>query len=410
MSRIDPYVELGITRGSSHSATKSAYRALVTTSDRNKQARVSLSYYMICSSKPEFFARTESGECKITDPSNLFYMALIGDTTKLIEALKQNRHKIQDKDAYDHTLVYVAARAGYCDMVEALLEMDISFMCDDEQDDGSSSLHVACYYGHDKVVSLLMQHGADPTLRNKWGHTPIMEAATPEIKKIIETYEADKMYQILENLKKKKLINRIHVVDYRGKTVAEEGDSSQATHFKNMQNVHDHWLHAWHGSKEKHLASILENGLKKPGSVLKDGTKISIPGGHIPAHSTVNGVKNWGMAIFLTPDIFYATSIYSQKIESQGEKWCIVIKTAVEPSAYKAYKSTTPAFDRALKERGKMEGEPSDYPEYRVEDENKVIVESVVFVSDNFLHSKALGKIPYSELQNILCKEYGVEI
>ena len=175
-----------------------------------------------------------------------------------------------------------------------------------------------------------------------------------------------------------------------------------------MENLHDHWLHAWHGSKSKCLASILENGLNKPGSVLKDGTTLPIRSGHIPQHKTVNGVNDWAMAIFLTPDIFYATSIYSEKFESQSGKWCVVIKAAVEESAYKAYASTTPAFDKDLVKRGGMKGEPSERPEYRVEDKNKVIVESVVFVSDNFLHSVHLGKIPYSKLQDILTKEYGV--
>ena len=57
------------------------------------------------------------------------------------------------------------------------------------------------------MVEILMQHGTDPTLTNKWGHTPKQEPATPQIKKIIELYEADKMCQILECLMQEKSLS-----------------------------------------------------------------------------------------------------------------------------------------------------------------------------------------------------------
>ena len=49
---------------------------LVTSDDRTKHAKTSLSYYTICSSEKAFFSTTASGLYEVNDPSNLFYMPL----------------------------------------------------------------------------------------------------------------------------------------------------------------------------------------------------------------------------------------------------------------------------------------------------------------------------------------------
>ncbi|CAF1125614.1 unnamed protein product [Didymodactylos carnosus] len=49
---------------------------------------------------------------------------------------------------------------------------------------GSTALHVASYNGHIDIVQLLLAHGADQTIKNKYQCTPSDEAATDEIKQL----------------------------------------------------------------------------------------------------------------------------------------------------------------------------------------------------------------------------------
>jgi len=39
-------------------------------------------------------------------------------------------------------------------------------------------LHNACSFGHEDVVGLLLEAGADPNTRDNWNYTPLHEAAT----------------------------------------------------------------------------------------------------------------------------------------------------------------------------------------------------------------------------------------
>ncbi|CAF2749486.1 unnamed protein product [Rotaria sp. Silwood2] len=50
---------------------------------------------------------------------------------------------------------------------------------------GSTALHAAACYGHEKVVELLLQKGASCTTLNKYNSTPLDEAKTDRIKQMI---------------------------------------------------------------------------------------------------------------------------------------------------------------------------------------------------------------------------------
>ena len=41
---------------------------------------------------------------------------------------------------------------------------------------------------------------------------------------------------------------------------------------KNWDIISKNWISAWHGTKFEYLESVVENGLKLPGTLLKDGT------------------------------------------------------------------------------------------------------------------------------------------
>ncbi|KAF4801193.1 hypothetical protein TURU_036603 [Turdus rufiventris] len=64
---------------------------------------------------------------------------------------------------------------GRKDVVEHLLQTGASVHARD--DGGLIPLHNACSFGHAEVVSLLLCQGADPNARDNWNYTPLHEAA-----------------------------------------------------------------------------------------------------------------------------------------------------------------------------------------------------------------------------------------
>jgi len=81
-----------------------------------------------------------------------------------------------------------AAKSGDADRVKALVKQDPSLMSVRDTDD-STPLHCACWKGHDAVVAVLLEAGADVNAENTnehWGTTPLHAAAHANQKKIAE--------------------------------------------------------------------------------------------------------------------------------------------------------------------------------------------------------------------------------
>jgi tankyrase len=64
---------------------------------------------------------------------------------------------------------------GRKDVVDYLLQCGANVHARD--DGGLIPLHNACSFGHAEVVQLLMCHGADANSRDNWNYTPLHEAA-----------------------------------------------------------------------------------------------------------------------------------------------------------------------------------------------------------------------------------------
>ena len=81
-----------------------------------------------------------------------------------------------------------AAKSGDADRVKTLIKQDPSVMSAKDTD-GSTPLHCACWKGHDAVVVILLEAGADVNAKNSnehWGTTPLHAAAHANQKKIAE--------------------------------------------------------------------------------------------------------------------------------------------------------------------------------------------------------------------------------
>jgi ankyrin repeat protein len=81
-----------------------------------------------------------------------------------------------------------AAKSGDAVRVKELLTMESSLIAVTDSD-GSTPLHCACWKGHEGVVKVLLEAGADVNAENAnehWGTTPLHAAAHANQKKIAE--------------------------------------------------------------------------------------------------------------------------------------------------------------------------------------------------------------------------------
>jgi len=87
-----------------------------------------------------------------------------------------------------HKEILRAAKSGDAGRVRQLVELDPSLMSVRDSD-GSTPLHCACWKGHEAVVKLLIECGADVNAENQnehWGTTPLHAAAHANQKRVAE--------------------------------------------------------------------------------------------------------------------------------------------------------------------------------------------------------------------------------
>lgn len=72
-------------------------------------------------------------------------------------------------------------------LIARLKPKDINRM----EPNGSTALHAASFHGHANIVQILLKHGADTKISNKYKKIPIEEAATSQIRALFEQADAD---------------------------------------------------------------------------------------------------------------------------------------------------------------------------------------------------------------------------
>ncbi|CAF1322620.1 unnamed protein product [Didymodactylos carnosus] len=80
---------------------------------------------------------------------------------------------------------YTACRNNDIELVKEFLETITPEAIDKVEPNGSTALHAASYLGHQEIVELLLQKGANPAIINKYNCTPLEEAKTDVIKQLI---------------------------------------------------------------------------------------------------------------------------------------------------------------------------------------------------------------------------------
>ena len=319
-----------------------------------------------------------------------FYCAIVGDYQGLENHIIENKSILYSRDKHGRPLLYIAARNGHYKVCEILLEYgaDVNF----PTDKGSTPLHAASYHGHEDIINLLISYGADINKKNEFGLTPSDNAATNRYKELIISSQNDRILNLYTLLASEKLVDKI--IKVKKYNINTKTDDFIAIKFipsfqilpENFQEERKNWAPAWHGTKFNCLESILKNGLKESGSIIKDFGQITPQSDHIQVGVKFCNLNDWSQAVFTSPSIFYSThTTYSERIDSKfyKERYAVLIEARLKPGAYQTFKSTTA--------RVIVPGEPT-LIEYRVKSVDKynnknIYVISITFVSEKFLQN-----------------------
>ena len=262
------------------------------------------------------------------------------------------------------------------------------------QVDGSTPLHAAAFFGHTLIVGLLLEYGAKIDIKNKWGHTALQESTShPDIQRLIQTASSDIISSLAAKLTERKLVKNMRLVQFNGKVIAKEllrdPSSLDSTTRANWDNILQSWELTWHGTQYRHLESIIKKGLIPAGT---DG--ITPPRGHISLGEVWFGTQNWAAAIFISPSILFAGhAAYAERVDSQDQKWCVLVKTYCNPNTYEPYNPSLfgykPKDDEPANSEFRVPVEEDDKNVIlRVESKRNVVVGSIVFVRLSFFEDK----------------------
>ena len=348
-------------QNASREEIKEAFRRVANHSNRHYRAMASLSYHILMSTGQRY-RKINNDSYEVSRENDVIVLAAVGYTASLINKILERPSLVTSTDEHENSLLYVTARAGFYDTTKVLLKIGVPV--NETQVDGSTALHAASFYGQQPVVELLLRHGADPTVENKWGNSPADEAASTEIQQVILSHMEDPISQILTSLVRKDLAHMVRFIKNNGTVIAKEvlrrRSAIDRKTRERLPSIISTWKNVWHGTKAEHLESIMSHGLKPSGSTLPDGRSISPPSGHFNLGEKYFGISDWARAIFVSPRITYAShEAYSERVFSDSKQWCILIRARVKLDSYTRHKSTVNT------EAGPLAGE-SELPEYRV--------------------------------------------
>ena len=412
---IDPYQILGVSKHSSRQEIKNGFlRCLTTPENKTREDRVvaSLSYFMITSKSDRF---CKNGFHHQIAQADIFLFATVGDTKHLMAAILKDKSLLSVTNEHQHTVLYLAARSGYHDTTLALLKAGAPV--NHQQVDGSTPLHGASFYDQREIVEMLLEYGANPAIKNRFGNTPAEEARDRSIKEVFEQYNTDNLVKITGPMIANGHVFRIEPIQHNGKVIAKQIhrriDSDMWANIKG-------WDVGWHGTKANHLASIFTYGLQPSGTKLPTGESIKPPPGHIGLNSSCNNIDDWSQAIFVSPSMLYSShGAYAEEVTSEGKRWRVIVMTRVKPGCYTTHAPTVSHSFRKnepVDVEHRIEPEPQDSESFipasstdheklviRVKSSNNVVVTSAVFVSVLFLEEFENNEVGYKELEKLFC-------
>ena len=329
---------MGLSSDAARGAVKKAFREKIKQPQLQDQERAlaSLAKHILTSKEPRY-QREQDNLFNLKNRDH-FTVAAYGNTGELKVLIRRDNSLLETSDEHGRTLLYLACKSGFYDMVKMLLRegADINKI----QRDGSTALHAAAFYGHLHVVRLLLEYGARTDIKNNWQETALGESNSTEITNLIKDSSSDFIFSAKTTFKEKQLVSGMRPIEFKGQLIAKElirhpSRFDEKTRSE-LSTIRKTWKMTWHGTKFKHLEAILIQGLLPAGT-----GDIKPPPGHYTLGKTFYGVENWAAAIFVSPSITYSShEAYSERVTSANEKWCVLIKTYCRPGSYNAYDPT----------------------------------------------------------------------
>ena len=237
------------------------------------------------------------------------------------------------------------------------------------------------FHGEYEVIRYLTKYEVIPNI-NKYGKEFKYEYLNSFYsiilnEKLLNKY--DKISFLANKLMVKNIGQKIIFIEKYGEIIGKKIIRDSKYFPKYFKNTIEDWIPVWHGTKFDALASIMEYGLKLPGSKLPNGIEIKPLDNHIDRNVTVDNIKDWAKGIFTSHSIFYSSHpAYAEVIKSHDKEWIVLIESRVKNGRYQTHGSTVGSYNF-------IEGEPKDL-EYRIQDESDIIVVSVLFANKKYLN------------------------
>ena len=407
---VNPYQVLGVASRATPAEIKRAFRTRANQNCRQDRVMASLSYHILTTAVVGRY-RKRGQEYEIIAKDN-FVLASTGYTRALLRDSAHYEIILNQEDEHKRTVLYIAARCGFYDTTKALLEAGAPV--NQRQNDGSTPLHGAAYYGQTFVIRLLLAHGANPAIKNAWGNLPVDEIPTAQIRKLFSDYESNIIGQLVMSLKSENLALNVRCIRYDGEVIGQEivrNLKEVVSNKSHLDEIFCNWELCWHGTKFDRITSIFRHGLVPSGLNLPNGIRITPPQGHVQLGQCNFGISDWAAANFVSPSLNYASNgCYAEQIFSEHIQWSVVIKVFVHPSSYTAYKPIL------WLPQARIDGEPFN-PEYRVPsrcDTDTIfsvrqfgdyfvgLITSVVFIKTSFLNRITWShEITHDQLQKL---------
>ena len=168
-------------------------------------------------------------------------------------------------------------------------------------------MHGAIYYGQTNVVKLLLNYGGKTKIKNNFGHLPIDEAMTEEIKNLLKESEQNPIVKLYQSLLSKNIAKMLIPICLKEEMIEQKIICKLNNLPKDYKftDVQKDWIPAWHGTNFAVLESIAEIGLKPAGGILKNGEELKVCISHIERDKTIDKFPDWANGIFVSPSIFY---------------------------------------------------------------------------------------------------------
>lgn len=249
--RINPYLTLGIPKGTSLSQTKIKFREKMLEAKNNDELRAKICFAYDVLVNSSFYSKCGEDTYKINDKFRhgeiaAYFYTVIGDSLNLIDEIENNDDILDYKDPLQRNLLYIAARNGHVSICEYLINKGLKI--NEIQHTGSTPLHGVAYYGQINVVKLLLNYGAKINIKNKSNNLPIDEAFTQEIKDLLKESEKDPIVKLYNTLLTKNIAKSLIPISLKGSIIAKKITCKLI----NLPKEYDpqeviNWIPAWHG-------------------------------------------------------------------------------------------------------------------------------------------------------------------